>query len=361
MRTIVTVTGVRPDFIRMSAIFKLLDVNPKINHIQIHSGQHYDKKLSDVFFDELSIRQPDYHLKLGAPGKEHFHLSAELSVGLIELFRTEKINPDLVVFLGDSNSTVSAVALKKEGYKIAHVEAGMRSGDKNMLEEINRTVCDHCSDLHFVYHPNYKTNLTRENLPAENIHVVGCTMTEIAQIYVEKLSQQPKKKSHILIDIHRPENFKSPERTINIFDICDKLQKHYNIPAYLLSFGRALKYFEEHNIKIPDSIKPIPLMSFNEYLESTYDAKFLISDSGSAQEEPAFFRTPVLVPRDFTERPESIEAECSLQLNVNMVNESVEKSIEWIDKTPKMDLEWMGDGNTARKIVDIMEQYLNEL
>jgi UDP-N-acetylglucosamine 2-epimerase (non-hydrolysing) len=154
MKTIITITGIRPDFIRMSEIFKKLDEN--FNHILIHSGQHYNTILSNVFFQELEIREPDYNLGIGGPNKEHFHQTAELSTKIIELIREKNLNPDLIIFLGDSNSVVSAVALKKEGYKIGHIEAGMRSGDKRMLEEINRMVCDICSDFLFVYHDNYK-------------------------------------------------------------------------------------------------------------------------------------------------------------------------------------------------------------
>ena len=142
MKTIITVTGIRPDFIRMSEIFKKLDQN--FNHILIHTGQHFDKLLSDVFFDELEIREPDFNLNIGGKDKEHFHQTGDLSIKLIETIRKEKLNPDLVIFLGDSNSVCSAMSLKKEGYKIAHIEAGMRSYDKRMLEEINRIVCDHC-------------------------------------------------------------------------------------------------------------------------------------------------------------------------------------------------------------------------
>jgi UDP-N-acetylglucosamine 2-epimerase len=134
----------------MSEIFRKFDEN--FGHILIHTGQHYDKMLSDVFFDELKIRKPDYNLEIGGLGKEHFHQTADLSVKLIELIRKDNLNPDLIVFLGDSNSVTSAVALKKEGYQIAHIEAGMRSYDRRMLEEINRVVCDHCSDHLFVYH-----------------------------------------------------------------------------------------------------------------------------------------------------------------------------------------------------------------
>ena len=175
---VVTVTGIRPDFIRMSKVFKALDEDPDIKHTLIHTGQHYDDLLSGVFFDELDIRKPDYNLDVGQGGCTHYEQLARLSVRLITLFKDEGIEPDVVVFLGDSNSVAAAVPLKKEGYKIAHIEAGMRSYDKRMLEEINRTVCDHCSDWHFVYHEDYKDNLIKEGLPEDNIFVVGNTIVE---------------------------------------------------------------------------------------------------------------------------------------------------------------------------------------
>ena len=110
---VVTITGIRPDFIRMSELFRKLDES--FEHILIHTGQHYDKLLSDVFFDELKIRKPDYNLEIGAEGKEHFHQTADVSIKTIELLRKENIKPDIILFLGDSNSVVVSVALKKEG------------------------------------------------------------------------------------------------------------------------------------------------------------------------------------------------------------------------------------------------------
>jgi len=149
-KTIITITGIRPDFIRMSEIFKKLDNN--YNHILIHTGQHYDTTLSDVFFKELNIREPDYILNTGKNSTNHYEQLAYLSINIPKLLIDNNIIPDLIIFLGDSNSAAVSLPLKKEGYKIAHIEAGMRSYDKRMLEEINRTVCDHCSDILFVYH-----------------------------------------------------------------------------------------------------------------------------------------------------------------------------------------------------------------
>ena len=161
-KTIVTITGIRPDFIRMAEIFRKLDIN--FHHILIHTGQHYDKLLSDVFFDDLNIRKPDYILNTGKECKNHYEQLAYLAVEIPRLFIKENINPDLILLLGDANTAAISFPLCKEGYKIGHIEAGMRSGDKRMLEEINRTVCDHCSDILFVYHNDYKDNLSRENI-----------------------------------------------------------------------------------------------------------------------------------------------------------------------------------------------------
>jgi UDP-N-acetylglucosamine 2-epimerase (non-hydrolysing) len=213
MKNIVTVTGIRPDFVRMSEIFKKLDAN--FNHTLIHTGQHFDSMLSDIFFKELEIRKPDFNLKIGGPGKKHYHQSAELSVKLLDLFKSRSAQTDLIIFLGDSNSVLASVPLKKEGYRIAHIEAGMRSGDKRMLEEINRTVCDHCSDYHFVYHEHYKQNLISENLPAQNMFVVGNTIVEVFDKHFD-VAWGTSKNEYIVLDIHRPENFKYKERLQNI-------------------------------------------------------------------------------------------------------------------------------------------------
>ena len=243
MKTVLTVTGIRPDFIRMSEIFKKLDEN--FNHILIHTGQHFDKLLSDVFFDELEIRKPDYNLEIGGPGKEHFHQSADLSVKLIELIRKENLNPDIILFLGDSNSVTSAVPLKKEGYKIGHIEAGMRSYDKRMLEEINRIVCDHCSDFLFVYHDNYKEKAVKENINPDSVFVVGNTIVEVAKKY---RPMEPKLRDRIVLDIHRPENFKYKNRLENILEYANDMGQKYKMPVFMLGFKRTLDYIKEFGI-----------------------------------------------------------------------------------------------------------------
>jgi len=356
MKTVVTITGIRPDFIRMSEIFKKLD--SEFNHILIHTGQHFDKMLSDVFFDEFEIRKPDYNLGIGGPGKEHFHQTSEASIKIIELLRSEKIVPDLILFLGDSNSVAMSVALKKEGYKIGHCEAGMRSGDKRMLEEINRTVCDHCSDIHFVYHDDYKENLIRENLPTENIYVVGNTIVEVCNKLKYDVMYKPKELNFILMDIHRPENFKYPDRLKNIFYLADQCAFYYDIPVKCLKFKRTMEAIEEAHIETYGVVF-VDLMSYKEFLNAQYNCLFMISDSGTAQEEPALMNTPVIVPRDYTERPQSMAADCSTMIDVNKRSEEVFNHINgWLNKPPHIDSRWLGDGNTSTNIINILKDVL---
>jgi UDP-N-acetylglucosamine 2-epimerase (non-hydrolysing) len=351
MKTIITITGIRPDFIRMSEIFKKLDDN--FNHILIHSGQHFDRLLSGVFFEEMGIREPDYNLGIGGPGKEHFHQTSELSIKLIELIRSENISPDIILFLGDSNSVVCSVDLKKEGYMVGHIEAGMRSYDRRMLEEINRVVCDHCSDLLFVYHENYKEKAIREGIPPETIFVVGNTIVEV----VKNLDFPEKSKdTGILLDIHRPENFKYKSRMESIILLGNQLSDHYNTPIKMLSFKRTMDKLKEFNIST-GNIELVDLMSFKDYTKEVYDSKFIISDSGTAQEEPSLLGTPVIVPRDHTERPESMTNGCSLMFDV--VNDTFNNVIPWIDTyRDNSSTEWLGDGTTSNKIMEILKKEL---
>jgi UDP-N-acetylglucosamine 2-epimerase (non-hydrolysing) len=343
-KTIITITGIRPDFIRMSSIFKELDTH--FNHILVHTGQHYDKLLSGVFFEELNIRKPDFILETGKNGGTHYKQLGYLSVAIIELIKNNNLQPDIILFLGDSNTVSAALALKKEGYKIGHIEAGMRSYDKRMLEEINRTVCDHCSDILFVYHEDYKQQLFIENIK-KNVHVVGNTIVEVCKPYIIDI---PKRNDIILLDIHRPENFKYPQRMKSIIKYANECSKRYNLPVKMLKFY----YLNNFDLDL-GCIELIDLMSYKKYLETIYHCKFLISDSGTGQEEPAFFQTPVIVPRDFTERPQSVNANCSFMLDLN----NIEPSFEYIDKEINMDVSWMGNGDTSKLIVEHLVDFLN--
>jgi UDP-N-acetylglucosamine 2-epimerase (non-hydrolysing) len=352
MKTIMTITGIRPDFIRMSEIFKKLDSQDWCNHILVHTGQHYDSLLSDIFFTDLEIRKPDYNLKIGGKNKKHYHQQAELGVKILDLIHEHDLKPDLILFLGDSNSVLASVPLKKEGYKIGHIEAGMRSYDIRMLEEINRKVCDHVSDFLFVYHENYKQKAIREGICPSKIFVVGNTIVEPLSAISAQLGDF--EKSHILMDIHRPENFKSKNRMKNILKFANECSSKFNKPVKMLNFGRTMQYLEAYNAEL-GNIEVIDLMGYKDFVRFMKQSEFIISDSGTAQEEPALLKIPVVVPRDYTERPESVENNNSFMLDVNSTNH-FEKAYDWICKNEESHSSWLGDGNTSINIIKLIKE-----
>jgi UDP-N-acetylglucosamine 2-epimerase (non-hydrolysing) len=351
-KTVVSITGIRPDFIRMSFVFKELD--KEFNHILIHTGQHYDSLLSEVFFKEFNIRSPNYILDTGKKTSNHFEQLAYLSVEIPKLFDKHNISPDLIIFLGDSNSVAVSFPLKKAGYKICHIEAGMRSYDKRMLEEINRTVCDHCSDLLFIYHEDYKDHLKKENID-KNVYVVGNTIVEPFSMFRDVILSKEKQNTMILLDIHRPENFKYTNRLQNIFKFANLCADRWNIPVKMLYFKRLIDEINKHNLEL-GKIEVIPLLPYNEYLETVYNCPFIISDSGTGQEEPALLNTPVIVPRDFTERPQSYLHNCSFQLNAECLN--TEEVFEWLDQKNTIITTWLGDGKTSISIRENIKKFL---
>ena len=359
-KTIVTITGIRPDFIRMCSVFKELD--KYFNHILIHTGQHYDSLLSDIFFKELGIRDPDYILNTGKSCSNHYEQLAYLSVEIPKLFEEKNINPDLILFLGDANTAGISFPLKKAGYKIGHIEAGMRSYDKRMLEEINRTVCDHCSDILFVYHDDYREQLKKENI-IKNVFVVGNTVVEPFKMFDKEIMSVPKRKDMILLDIHRPENFKYTHRLINIFKFANDCIEKYNIPVKMLYFKRLQDEIDKHSLDL-GRIEQVPLFPYKEYLEKVYHCRFIISDSGTGQEEPALVGTPVIVPRDYTERPQSYKYDCSIKLCVEK-EELIRKDdiFKWIELLEnniiKMNTSWLGTGETSKLIVNEIIRFTN--
>lgn len=357
MKTIVTITGIRPDFIRMAYTFRELDKN--FNHILIHTGQHYDTLLSDVFFKQLGIRSPDYILNTGKEAVNHFEQLAYLTTSIPKLFKDNNIKPDMILFLGDANTSGVAFPLKKEGYTIGHIEAGMRSYDKRMLEEINRTVCDHCSSILFVYHEDYKKQLADENIK-ENVYVVGNTVVEPLMEIKDKLFKVPKRKDMILMDIHRPENFNYENRLRKAIEFANNCIDKYQLPVKLLYFKRLKDSLDKFGIDI-GRIEMVPLLPYREYIETIYHCKFLISDSGTGQEEPALVNTPVFVPRDFTERPQSFESNCSIRLGLD--NDNSDEVYKWLDDIEsgrkKIDTNWLGDGKSSKDIIKYLNEYFS--
>lgn len=357
--SIVTITGIRPDFIRMSAVFERLDA--EFEHVMIHTGQHYDDELSKIFFSELDIRRPDYTLETGTRSRTPYEQLAYLSTAVIELLKAEKIDPELVLFLGDSHSALVSVPLFKEGYRIGHIEGGMRSYDRRMPEETNRVCCDYCSDFVFVYTPLYRERLLAENKDPDSIFVVGNTIVEVVRKY---MPVGPRSRDYLLADIHRNENLRDARQYGHILDYLEGLGAALDTEVRLVRFNRAVKLIEEHDLLAGrDHVRLVGPYGFLEYLNLQYQARAIVSDSGTSQEECPLLGVPVAVPRDFTERPESMEFGNSLLVGEGKpVHEMIDRSIRFFNDYSISDeqLAWLGDGNTSRAIVDILADKLKE-
>lgn len=356
-KKIVTITGIRPDFIRMSKVFERLDQN--FDHIMIHTGQHYDDALSKMFFNELKIRKPDYILEAGRNSTNHYEQLSYLSKEVIYLLKKKKIDPKMILFLGDSNSAIVSAPLFKEGYKIGHIEGGMRSYDRRMPEEVNRVICDYVSDLIFVYTPEYKNRLVRENKDPEQIHVVGNTIVEIVNQYIPKGERS---KDFIVADIHRSENLKDVRQYNHILNYLNEVGKRLNLEVKLVKFNRAVKLIEKENLlQGKKQINLVGPYGFLDYLNLQYNAYGVISDSGTSQEECPLLGVPVVVPRKATERPESVENGNSILVGEDRpINKMVNETISFFKNysISKKQIKWLGDGKTSEKIINILKRKL---
>ncbi|MCX7875607.1 MAG: UDP-N-acetylglucosamine 2-epimerase (non-hydrolyzing) [Melioribacteraceae bacterium] len=357
MKKIVTITGIRPDFIRMSDVFTKLDEN--FDHIMIHTGQHYDDELSKIFFNQLKIRKPDFTLATGKNSSNHYEQLSYLSKEVIYLLKKKKINPDIILFLGDSNSALVSAPLFKEGYKIGHIEGGMRSYDRRMPEEVNRVICDYVSDLVFVYTPLYKERLIAENKNPDQIFVVGNTIVEVVKKFLPKGKRS---KDFIVADIHRNENLKSPEQYNHILNFLNELGEKTKLEVRLVKFNRALQLINKYNLlKDKKNIKLVGPYGFLDYLNLQYNAYGVVSDSGTSQEECPLLGVPVVVPRNFTERPESVENGNSILIGEsNAIEKMVNDTIRFFEtyKISKEKIKWLGDGKTSERIIKILKKEL---
>lgn len=320
---IVTIIGARPQIIKAAALSRAIKnrFSDQITEIIVHTGQHYDENMSQVFFDELGIPHPDYNLHVGSGS--HGTQTAKMTEGIEEILQKE--NPDYIVLYGDTNSTLAgAIAAAKIHVPIVHIEAGLRSFNKSMPEEINRIVCDHCSTLLFSPTLAGYENLKREGFPMDNagpytidnpkVYHCGDIMYDNS-LYFSTLSAERTDiiqrlglsgKPFVLSTIHRDSNTDNPQRLTTIFESIIKVSEETIVVLPLhprtakllktnLSADNQEKLFNSENIIIT------PPVSFLEMIELERNAKLIMTDSGGVQKESYFFKKPCIILRPETE------------------------------------------------------------
>lgn len=302
---IVTVLGARPQFIKAAAFSRILASNRNIEEVIVHTGQHYDQNMSDVFFDEMNIPVPKYKLQTG--GKMHGEMTGQQLEKIEKILLVEK--PDLVLVYGDTNSTLAgALAATKLHIPIAHVEAGLRSFNKKMPEEINRILTDQISDYLFVPSIRAKHNLLNEGIDEQKIFVVGDIMYDVSLYYKEKMVKPNwfdlfNLNNFILCTIHRAENTDDVAKLSSIFKGLGLSNKEIILPLH----PRTVNKIKEHNINIPQNIKIVEPVGYLEMVWLEVHSDLIVTDSGGVQKEAYFHGKYCVTLREETEWVELVD------------------------------------------------------
>jgi len=309
------VAGARPNFMKIAPIYRASLEHPSVECKIVHTGQHYDREMSDAFFDELDIPRPDYFLDAGSG--THAVQTAKIMVAFEPICESE--NPDMVMVVGDVNSTLAcSIVAKKLCIKVAHVEAGLRSFDLTMPEEINRMATDAISDYFFVTEESGAVNLLREGKHKESIHFVGHVMVDnllhqarkigdgtidSSTLAVYPLKQQ--KKKYIFMTLHRPSNVDNASTFRGIVSAINEISE--SLPVLFPVHPRTRKRAEEFGIKFSRQIVLLPPLGFTDSLFLWKDAEAVLTDSGGLQEETTALGVPCVTIRENTERPITVE------------------------------------------------------
>ena len=306
---IITILGTRPEIIRLSRVIYKLD--QFCDHILVHTGQNFDKNLSDIFFEQLQIRKPDYFL--GIRGETFGEQIGKIIIECEKIFNQEK--PDKLLILGDTNSSLAAIVAKRMGIPVYHMEAGNRCYDNRVPEEVNRKIIDHCSDILMPYTERSRSNLLQEGISSDRIYVTGNPIFEVIEHYAPQIAESQilsqlsiKPQKYFLVTMHRQENVDIKERLIALIQSLEFLQNQYQIPIVCSWHPRTKYWMQKHNISIHNpEIYFCEPFNFSDFISLERNALCVLSDSGTVQEECCIFQVPNVTIRDVTERPETIE------------------------------------------------------
>ena len=312
---VLTIVGTRPEIIRLSRVMALLEEHTE--HKVVHTGQNYDYELNEVFFKDLDLRKPDYFLEVDTSSLGR--VMGETLIKSEEVLRKEQ--PDAVLILGDTNSSIAGIMAKRLKIPVFHMEAGNRSFDLNVPEEINRRIIDHIADFNLVYTEHARRHLLSEGLPHRRIYLTGSPMYEVLHYYKDKIEQSKILESlnleagrYFIVSTHREENVDNEANLRSILDILNRLAETYKLPVIVSTHPRTRKRIEalatnhESPITSHKLIQFLKPFGFHDYNHLQMHAKCAISDSGTISEESAILSFPAISLRKSMERPEAQDA-----------------------------------------------------
>lgn len=355
------IAGARPNFMKIAPLHRAFQQHPNLESKIVHTGQHYDSRMSDVFFQQLEIPEPAYHLGIG--GGSHTQQTARIMLEFEKIVEAER--PDLVLVVGDVNSTVAcALVASKMQIPVVHVEAGLRSGDRTMPEEINRILTDSISDHLFVTEYAGLVNLAKEGIPDQKVHFVGNCMIDSLIHFRQKAAQADTAasmglapKSYVLMTMHRPSNVDFQVGLEAILDMIEGAAKHKKV--VLPIHPRTRNNFEKFGLK--DRLEAIPNVQilepqgYLEFLNLMENAAAVLTDSGGIQEETTYLQVPCLTFRASTERPVTVELGTNIllaDLNPKLALSHLEHIFSGKTKPGTIPPLW--DGRAGERIAQIL-------
>lgn len=363
MKKIISVVGARPNFIKIAPLDKVFkNYSDSIIHLICHTGQHFDKKMSKIFFDELEMPKPDFYLGIG--GGSHATQTAKIMIEFEQILLREK--PDIVIVPGDVNSTLAAsLTASKMHIPVAHVESGLRSFDMKMPEEVNRILTDKISDLLFVTEESGLRNLQNEGFDTEKIFFTGNIMIDSLVQYLPKINKSNivekiglKNENYILSTFHRPSNVDDIESLKQILEMFYELAEDYQIvfPVHPRTKNK-IKEFGLEKLIHQNMIMLEPL-GYIDFLSLTKNASLVITDSGGIQEETTFLGIQCITVRETTERPITCDIGTNQLIGVNLSNvyNAAKQVLDGSVKKGSIPKFW--DGHTANRIGKIINNFL---
>jgi UDP-N-acetylglucosamine 2-epimerase (non-hydrolysing) len=368
MKTIYLVAGARPNFMKIAPIVRALQAHGGLGFKIIHTGQHYDREMNDVFFEELGIPEPEIFMAAG--GGSHAEQTAKIMVAFETLCQAER--PDAVLVVGDVNSTLAcSIVAKKLNIPVAHVEAGLRSGDMSMPEEINRLVTDSISDWFFVTEPSAVTHLQREGKAESAIHYVGHVMVDNALYQAEKLSKADTseyetsafKAEHTqnggrygVVTLHRPSNVDDAAMMTRIAGALKQIATE--LPLIFPVHPRTRGNLDKFGIDLGPNITLVGPQAYMAFLNLWKDAAVVLTDSGGLQEETTALGVPCITIRENTERPVTVDEGSNVLVGTDPVRIVAEASKVLRGEGKQGRRPHLWDGKAAVRIVEILAKEL---